>query len=61
MVWGTANQENYVTGDAVSAPAAQQGSFSSPSGFGAGLNEGKRHEEPFAELAAEATAKQNML
>ena len=56
MVYGTANQENYIPEDAVLAPAAQQGSFSSPSGLGVDLNKEQWHEDPFADRAAEVRA-----
>ena len=56
MVYGTANQENYIQEGAVLAPAAQQGSFASPSGLGANLNSEQWHEDPFADEAAEVRA-----
>ena len=51
IAYGTANQENYIPEDAAFAPAAEQGSFSSPSGLGADLNKEKWHEDPFADIA----------
>jgi hypothetical protein len=51
VVYGTANQQNYVADDAVLAPAAQQGSFSSSSGLGADLNKEQWHEDPFGDIA----------
>lgn len=51
VVYGTTNQQNYVTDDAVLAPAAQQGTFSSPTGLGAELNKEKWHEDPFGDIA----------
>ena len=56
VVYGTTNQQNYVAEDAVLAPAAQQGSFSSASGLGADLNKEQWHEDPFGDLAAEVRA-----
>jgi len=56
VVYGTSNQQNYVADDAVLAPAAQQGSFSSASGLGADLNKEQWHEDPFGDLAAEVRA-----
>jgi len=51
VVYGTANQENYIADDAVLAPAALEGSFSSPSGLGASLNNEQWHEDPFGDIA----------
>ncbi len=51
VVYGTSNQQNYVADDAVLAPAAQQGSFSSESGLGADLNKEQWHEDPFGDIA----------
>ena len=51
VVYGTANQQNYVADDAVLAPAAEQGSFSSSSGLGADLNKEQWHEDPFGDIA----------
>lgn len=56
VVYGTTNQQNYVAEDAVLAPAAQEGSFSSASGLGADLNKEQWHEDPFGDLAAEVRA-----
>ncbi len=56
VVYGTTNQQNYVADDAVLAPAAQEGSFSSASGLGADLNKEQWHEDPFGDLAAEVRA-----
>ena len=56
VVYGTANQQNYVADDAVLAPAAEQGSFSSSSGLGADLNKEQWHEDPFGDIAAEVRA-----
>ena len=51
IAYGTANQENYIPEDATFAPAAEQGSFSSPSGLGADLNKEQWHEDPFGDIA----------
>ncbi len=51
IAYGTLNQQNYVLEDASFAPAAEQGSFSSPSGLGADLNKEQWHEDPFADIA----------
>jgi hypothetical protein len=50
-IYGTINQQNNVSDDLVLAPAAQQGSFVSPSGLGADLNKEQWHEDPYADLA----------
>lgn len=51
VVYGTTNQQNYIADDAVLAPAAEQGTFSSQSGLGAELNKEKWHEDPFGDIA----------
>ena len=51
IAYGTANQSNYLPEGAELAPAAEQGSFSSPSGLGADLNKEQWHEDPFADIA----------
>lgn len=51
-VYGTQNQQNYIPKDAIPAPAAEQGAFSSPSGLGAQLNKEKWHQDPFGDIAA---------
>lgn len=57
MVYAHDNQQNYVPEDAVLAPAAEQGSFSSSSGLGAELNKERWHEDPFGDLAQEVREK----
>ncbi len=52
IAYGTANQQNYILESSQLAPAAEQGSFASPSGFGADLNKEQWHEDPFADEAA---------
>ena len=51
VVYGTTNQQNFIADDAILAPAAEQGTFSSPSGLGAELNKEKWHEDPFEDIA----------
>jgi len=51
VVYGTTNQQNYVQEDAVLAPAAEQGAFSSESGLGAKLNKEQWHDDPFGDIA----------
>lgn len=55
MVYAHDNQENYLRDDAVLAPAAQQGAFSSDSGM-VQLNKEQWHEDPFGDRAAEVRA-----
>lgn len=50
VVFATQNQQNYVADDAVLAPAAEQGIFTSNSGMVA-LNKEKWHEDPFGDIA----------
>ena len=57
IVYGTANQQNYIPDDAIPAPATEQGAFSSPSGLGAQLNKEQWHADPFADEAAKVKAK----
>ncbi len=51
IAYGTVNQDSYLPEGAELAPAAEQGSFSSPSGLGADLNKEQWHEDPFADIA----------
>ena len=51
IAYGTVNQQSYLQEGAELAPAAEQGSFASPSGLGADLNKEQWHEDPYAELA----------
>ncbi len=55
FVFYGAEQQSVVAGSEL-APAAQQGSFASPSGFGADLNREQWHEDPFADEAAAVRA-----
>ena len=57
MVYATSAQTDRIPEDAVAAPAALEGSFSSESGLGAELNKEKWREDPFADEAAEVKAK----
>ena len=57
IVFATAAQQDRIPDSSVAAPAAIEGSFSSPSGLGAELNKEKWHEDPFADEAAEVKAK----
>ena len=50
MVYAHDNQQSYLSDDAVLAPAAEQGAFSSESGM-VSLNKEQWHEDPYAELA----------
>ncbi len=52
MVYTTDNQQNYVIEGSELAPAAKQGSFASPTGFGADLNREQWREDPYADEAA---------
>jgi len=58
IVFGIANQQNIIEGSEL-AEAAKQGSFASPSGFGADLNKEQWHEDPFADEAAAVRAAYN--
>jgi len=55
VVYGTSNQQNYVQDDAVLAPAAEQGVFTSESGM-VSLNKEKWHEDPFGDIAEKVKA-----
>ena len=50
MVYAHDNQQNYLSEDAMLAPAAEQGSFTSELGM-VELNKEEWHEDPYAELA----------
>ena len=61
MVYGTQNQQNYISPDAVAAPAALEGDvIPSNSGLAPVLNKEKWHADPFADEAAEVKAKLGM-
>ncbi|BDQ30923.1 MAG: hypothetical protein K5798_06940 [Nitrosopumilus sp.] len=51
IAYGTANQQNYISEDAVLAPAAEQGLLPKTGVLGADLNKEKWHEDPFGDLA----------
>ncbi len=55
FVFYGAEQQSVIEGSEL-APAAQQGSFTSPSGLGADLNKEQWHEDPFADEAAAVRA-----
>lgn len=55
MVYAHDNQQNYLSDDAVLAPAAEQGSFTSELGM-VELNKEEWHEDPYADLAAKIKA-----
>ena len=55
MVYAHDNQQNYLSEDAVLAPAAEQGSFTSELGM-VELNKEEWHEDPYADLAAKIKA-----
>jgi len=57
MVYGTADQQARISETLPDAPATIEGSFASPTGFGAELNKEKWHADPFADEAAEVKAK----
>ena len=57
IAYGTINQQNYVLEDAVSAPAAEQGSITSDSGLGAELNKERWHDDPFGDIAQKVREK----
>ena len=57
MVYGTANQENYIPDDAIAAPATIEGTFTSESGLGPQLNKEKWHEDPFGDIAKKVREK----
>ena len=59
MVYAHDNQENYLRDDAVLAPAAEQGAFSSETGM-VQLNKEQWHEDPFADLAQEVRNKNGL-
>jgi len=52
VVYGTQQQQQHIPKDAIPAPAAEQGAYSSSSGVGATINKEKWHEDPFGDIAA---------
>ena len=56
MVYGTANQANYIPDDAIAAPATIEGTFTSDTGLGPELNKEKWHDDPFGDIAAKVRA-----
>ncbi len=57
IAYGTENQKNYVSDDAILASAAEQGLLPKTGVFSADLNKEQWHEDPFAERAAEIREK----
>jgi len=56
IAYGTANQANYVSEDAVLSQAAQQGLLPKTGPFGADLNKEQWHEDPFGDIADKVRA-----
>jgi len=56
MVFATTNQQNNISDNVVSAPAALEGSIPSETGLGPTLNKEKWHEDPFGDIAAKVRA-----
>ena len=56
VVFGAAEQKDSHIDKSQLSEAAKQGSFASPSGFGADLNKEQWHEDPFADEAAAVRA-----
>ena len=56
IAYGTANQANYVSEDAVLSQAAEQGVLQKTGQFGADLNKEQWHEDPFGDLADKVKA-----
>ena len=59
VVFGAAEQNDSHMDKSQLSEAAKQGSFASPSGFGADLNKEQWHEDPFADEAAAVRAAYN--
>ena len=56
IAYATANQQNYVSEDAVLSDAAVEGVLPKTGMLGADLNKEQQHEDPFAEKAAKIKA-----
>ena len=56
IAYGTANQQNYISDDAVLTEAAQEGLLPKTGALGADLNKEKWHEDPYADEAAAVRA-----
>lgn len=56
IAYGTANQANYISEDAVLSEAAEQGVLPKTSSLGADLNKEQWHEDPFGDLADKVKA-----
>jgi len=52
IAYGTANQQNYISDDAVLTEAAKEGLLQKTGSFGADLNKEQWHEDPYADEAA---------
>lgn len=52
IAYGTANQQNYISDDAVLSEAAKEGLLPKTGTLGADLNKEKWHEDPYADEAA---------
>jgi hypothetical protein len=59
VLFGAAEQKDSHMAESQLSEAAKQGSFASPSGFGADLNKEQWHEDPFADEAAAVRAAYN--
>ena len=57
MIYSTDAQQDRISPDAVAAPAALEGTFTSPTGLGPELNKEKWHEDPFGDIAAKVKEK----
>jgi ABC-type antimicrobial peptide transport system permease subunit len=56
IAYGTANQQNYISEDAVLSQAAKEGILQKTGNLGADLNKEQWHEDPFADEAAKVRA-----
>ena len=56
IAYGTANQANYISEDAVLSQAAEQGLLPKTGALGADLNKEQWHADPFADEAAKVRA-----
>lgn len=51
VAYGTQQQQENISSDAIPAQAAGQGSYSSSSGMGATINKETWHQDPFGDIA----------
>ena len=56
IAYGTANQQNYISEDAVLSQAAEEGLLPKTGALGADLNKEKWHKDPYADEAAKVRA-----